>query len=92
MQGVHPKDVCGVDGCDNVFHHMCQTAWEMYQYLLNVSDGEPKDFIYDTDEKKYDASTITLIVNWLFCPSCHPQKRVLLTKFCLRVKLHAQWF
>jgi hypothetical protein len=52
MQCVHSKDVCGVDGCDSVFHHMCQTEWEMYQYHVEFPDGDSKDCIYDSDGKK----------------------------------------
>eukprot|EP00972_Heterocapsa_arctica_P000623 90888-Heterocapsa_arctica.AAC.1 len=52
MRGVQPRDVCGVDGCGSVFHHMCQTEWEMYQYHLESPDGDPKDCIYDSDGKK----------------------------------------
>jgi hypothetical protein len=52
MQGVHPKDVCGVDGCNSVFHHMHQTEWEMYQYHVEFPDGDSKDCIYDSDGKK----------------------------------------
>ena len=52
MKGVHPKDVCGVDGCDSVFHHMCQTEWEFYQYHVDFPNGDPKDCIYDTGGKK----------------------------------------
>ncbi len=28
LPGVEPKDVCGVDGCQSMFHHLCQTGWE----------------------------------------------------------------
>jgi hypothetical protein len=52
MRGVQPRDVCGVDGCDSVFHHMCQTEWEMYQYHVEFPDDDPKDCIYDSDGKK----------------------------------------
>ena len=27
LQWVEPKDVCGVEGCQSMFHHMCQTEW-----------------------------------------------------------------
>jgi len=52
MQGVQPKDVCGVDGWDSDFHHMCQTEWEMYQYYVEFPVGNPKYCIYDSDGKK----------------------------------------
>ena len=52
LPGIEPKDVCGVDGCEMVFHHMCQTEWEMYQYHLEFPNGDPKDCIYDSDGKK----------------------------------------
>ena len=52
MRGVQLRDVCGVDGCDSVFHHMFQTEWEMYQYHVEIPDGDPKDCIYDSVGKK----------------------------------------
>ena len=32
LQEVQPKDVCSVEGCQSVFHHMCPREWEIYQY------------------------------------------------------------
>jgi hypothetical protein len=52
MQGVHPKDVCRVDGCDSVFHHMSLMEWEMYQYHAEFPNGKAKDCIFVSDGKK----------------------------------------
>ena len=52
MRGVQLRDVCGVDGCDSVFHHMFQTEWEMYKCHVEFPDGDSKDCIYDSDGKK----------------------------------------
>ena len=35
LPGVEPKDECGVNGCQSMFHHLCQTEWEIYQYHLD---------------------------------------------------------
>ncbi len=39
--GIEPKDVCGVDGCQSMFHHQCQTEWEIHQYHLDSPNGDP---------------------------------------------------
>ncbi len=52
LQGVEPKDVCGVEGCQSRFHHMCQMEWEIYQYHLDYPNGDLQDCIYDSGEKK----------------------------------------
>ena len=28
LPAVEPKDMCGIEGCQLVLHHMCQTKWE----------------------------------------------------------------
>ena len=33
LPGVEPKDICGSWGCQNVFHHLCQTEWEFFSGL-----------------------------------------------------------
>jgi hypothetical protein len=30
LQGVEPKDACGIEGCQNVIHHSCQNKWEFF--------------------------------------------------------------
>ncbi len=52
LPGVEPKDVCGVDGCQTVFHHLCQTEWEIYQYHLENPNGDTRFCSYDSDGKK----------------------------------------
>ncbi len=52
LPGVEPKDVCGVDGCQRKFHHLCQTEWEIYQYHSDYPNGDPQDCIYDSSGKK----------------------------------------
>jgi hypothetical protein len=32
LPALEPKDKCGIEGCQLVLHHMCQTEWESYQY------------------------------------------------------------
>jgi hypothetical protein len=49
---VEPKDVCGSWGCQHVFHHLCQTEWEFFQYRLDYPQGDPKDCMYDSGGKK----------------------------------------
>ena len=52
LPGVEPKDVCGVDGCQSMFHHLCQTEWAIHQYHLDYPTGDPQDCIYDSGGKK----------------------------------------
>ena len=52
LPGVEPKDVCGSWGCQHVFHHLCQTEWEFFQYRLDYPQGDPKDCTYDSGGKK----------------------------------------
>jgi hypothetical protein len=52
LPGVEPKDVCGVDGCQSMFHHLCQTEWEIYQYHLDYPNGDRQDCIYNSGGKK----------------------------------------
>ena len=63
LPGVEPKDVCGVDGCQSMFHHLCQTEWEIYQYHLDYLNGDLQDCIYDSGGKK-QCDTIILMVIW----------------------------
>ena len=49
---MEPKDVCGSWGCQHVFHHLCQTEWEFFQYRLDYPQGDPKDCTYDSGGKK----------------------------------------
>ncbi len=44
--------MCVVDGCQSMFHHLCQTEWEIYQYHLDYPNGDPQDCIYDSGGKK----------------------------------------
>jgi len=32
LPALEPKYTCGVESCQLVLHHMCQTKWESYQY------------------------------------------------------------
>ena len=48
LPGVEPKDVCGSWGCQHVFHHLCQTEWEFFQYRLDYPQGDPKDCTHDS--------------------------------------------
>ena len=43
-----PQDVCSVAGCNEKFHHACQTQWEYYQYRLVDPDGPPDKCPYDS--------------------------------------------
>ena len=52
LPGVEPKDVCGVDGCQSMFHQLCQTEWEICQYHLDYPNSDPQDCIYDSGGKK----------------------------------------
>ncbi len=52
LPGVEPNDVCGEDGCQSMFHHLCQTEWEIYQYHLDYPNGDPQDCVYDSGGKK----------------------------------------
>ena len=44
--------MCGVDGCQSIFHHLCQTEWKIHQYHLDYPNGDPQDCIYDSGGKK----------------------------------------
>ena len=44
--------MCGVDGCQSMFHHLCQTEWEIYQYHFDYPNGDPWDCVYDSGGKK----------------------------------------
>ena len=44
--------MCGMDGCQSMFHHLCQTEWEIHQYHLDYPNGDPQDCIYDLGGKK----------------------------------------
>ena len=44
--------MCGVDGCQSMFHHLCQTEWEIHQYHLDYPNGKPQDCVYDSGGKK----------------------------------------
>lgn len=52
FHGLEPKDVCGIEGCNNVFHHACQTEWELFQYRLEHPNGNPNECPYDSAGKK----------------------------------------
>jgi len=52
LEGVEPKDVCGVEGCQNVFHHACQTEWEFFQYRLDCPNGDPNNCTYNSGGNK----------------------------------------
>jgi hypothetical protein len=52
LHGLEPKDVCGIEGCKNVFHHACQTEWELFQYRLEHPAGNPNECPYDSAGKK----------------------------------------
>ena len=64
LPGVEPIDVCGVDGCQVVFHHLCQTEWEIYQYHLENPNGDPR-FVVMIQMERRDVSIIMFILNWL---------------------------
>ena len=49
---LEPKDKCGIEGCQLVSHHMCQTEWESYQYRLECPNGDPSLSKYDSGGKK----------------------------------------
>jgi hypothetical protein len=49
---LEPKDKCGIEGCQLVSHHMCQTEWESYQYRLECPNGDPSLSTYDSGGKK----------------------------------------
>ena len=52
LPAVEPKDMCGVEGCQLVSHHMCQTKWESYQYRLECPNGDPSLSNYNSGGKK----------------------------------------
>jgi hypothetical protein len=52
LPAVEPKDMCGVEGCQLVLHHMCQTEWESYQYHLECPNGDPSLSKYNSGGKK----------------------------------------
>jgi hypothetical protein len=52
LPAVEPKDMCGIEGCQLVSHHMCQTEWESYQYRLECPNGDPSLSKYDSGGKK----------------------------------------
>ena len=35
-----------------MFHHLCQTEWEIHQYHLDYPNGKPQDCVYDSGGKK----------------------------------------
>ncbi len=47
LHGAEPKDVFGIDDCQSIFHLVCQTEWEIYQYHLDHPNGDSQDCIYD---------------------------------------------
>lgn len=49
---LEPKDKCGIESCQLVLHHMCQTEWESYQYRLECPNGDPSLSKYDSGGKK----------------------------------------
>ena len=52
LPALEPIDKCGVEGCQLVLHHMCQTEWESYQYCLECPNGDPSLSKYDSGGKK----------------------------------------
>ena len=60
---LEPKDKCGIESCQLVLHHMCQTEWESYQYRLECPNGT-QVYLSMIQVERRDASTIILIVNW----------------------------
>ena len=53
LPGIDPKVVCSIEGCKNVFHPLCQTEWEFFQYHLECPQGDLKDCTYDSGGKKH---------------------------------------
>jgi hypothetical protein len=49
---LEPKDKCGIESCQLVLHHMCQTEWESYQYHQECPNGDPRLSKYDSGGKK----------------------------------------
>jgi len=52
LPAVEPRDMCGIEGCQLVLHHMCQTEWESHQYHLEFPNGDPSLSKYDSGGKK----------------------------------------
>ena len=44
--------MCGVDGCQSMFHHLYQTEWEVYQYHLDYPNDDLQDCVYNSGGKK----------------------------------------
>jgi hypothetical protein len=58
---LEPKDKCGIESCQLVLNHMCQTKWESYQYRLECPNGDPSLSKYDSGGKKRCISLIFFI-------------------------------
>ena len=58
FQGVHVARIRAkrclwhFEGCNNVFHHACQTEWELFQYHFEHPVGNPNECPYDSAGKK----------------------------------------
>jgi hypothetical protein len=64
-----PKYICGIEGCQLVLHHMCQTEWESYQYRLECPNGNPSLSKYNSGGKKR-------------CIHHHPHSKLVIVRCC----------